>query len=109
MLADQKPLPPPKTRTIFKSPLLYSSLLVGIALLVVGWILFSRWRENLSIERRTRQERSQKQLQNQRLALEQFGGNDLAIQGFYAIPGAIHKGHSAQHCYGVANAKSVKI
>src|SRR6266404_5745717 len=68
MLADQKPLPPPKTRTIFKNPLLYSSLLVGIALLVVGWILFSRWRENLSIERRTREERSQKQLENDRVA-----------------------------------------
>jgi len=109
MLADQKPLPPPKTRTIFKNPLLYSSLLVGIALLVVGWILFSRWRENLSIERRTREERSQKQLENDRVALEQFGGKDLAIQSFYASPGAIHKGDSAQLCYGVANAKSVKL
>ena len=109
MLADQKPLPPPKTRTIFKNPLLYSSLLVGIALLVVGWVLFSRWRENLSIERRTREERSQKQLENDRVALEQFGGKDLAIQSFYASPGAIHKGDSAQLCYGVANAKSVKL
>jgi hypothetical protein len=109
MLADQKPLPPPKTRTIFKNPLLYSSLLVGIALLVVGWILFSRWRENLSIERRTREERSQKQLENDRVALEQFGGKDLAIQSFYASPGVIHNGDSAQLCYGVANAKSVKL
>src|SRR5260370_37337695 len=109
MLADQKPLPPPKTRTIYKNPLLYSSLLMGIALLVVGWILFSRWRENLSIERRTREERSQKQLENDRVALEQFGGKDLAIQSFYASPGAIHKGDSAQLCYGVANAKSVKL
>jgi hypothetical protein len=109
MLADQKPLPPAKTTTIFKNPSLYSSLLVGIALLVVGWILFSRWRENLSIERRTREERSQKQLENDRVALEQFGGKDLAIQSFYASPGAIHKGDSAQLCYGVANAKSVKL
>src|SRR5260370_41690916 len=96
MLADQKPLPPPKTRTIFKNPLLYSSLLVGIALLVVGWILFSRWREYLSIERRTREERSQKQLENDRVALEQFCGKDLSIQSFYANPVAIHKGDTCQ-------------
>src|SRR5258708_24286818 len=109
MLADPKPQPPTKTRTIVKTPLLYSSLLVSIALLVVGWILFSRWQANLSIERRTREERSQKQLENDRVALEQFGGKDLAIQSFYASPGAIHKGDSAQLCYGVANAKSVKL
>ncbi len=109
MLADPKPQPPTKTRTIVKNPLLYSSLLVSIALLVVGWILFSRWQANLSIERRTREERSQKQLESDRVALEQFGGKDLAIQSFYASPGAIHKGDSVQICYGVANAKTVKL
>ena len=109
MLPDPKPQPPAKTRTVFKTPLFYSSLLVGIALLVVGWILFSRWQESLSIERRTREERSQKQLESDRVALEQFGGKDLAIQSFYASPGAIHKGDSVQICYGVANAKTVKL
>jgi len=109
MVPDPKPQPPTKTTTIFKNPLLYSSLLVGIVVLVVGWILFSRWHENLSMERRTREERSQKQLENDRVALEQLGGKDLAIQSFYASPGAIHKGGSVQLCYGVANAKAVKL
>jgi hypothetical protein len=109
MLPDPKPQPPAKTRTVFKTPLFYSSLLVSIALLVVGWILFSRWQESLSIERRTREERSQKQLESDRVALEQFGGKDLAIQSFYASPGAIHNGDSVQICYGVANAKTVKL
>jgi hypothetical protein len=109
MLPDPKPQAPAKTRTIFKNPLLYSSLLVGIVLLVVVWILVARWQENLSIERRTREERSQNQLESDRVALEQFGGKDLAIQSFYASPGAIHKGDSVQLCYGVANAKTVKL
>jgi hypothetical protein len=109
MLPDPEPQPPAKTRTIFKHPLLYSSLLVGIVLLVVVWIFVSRWQENLSIERRTRDERSQNQLESDRVALEQFGGKDLAIQSFYASPGAIHKGDSVQLCYGVANAKTVKL
>jgi hypothetical protein len=61
------------------------------------------------IERRTRDETARKQLENDRVALEQLGGKELAIQSFYATPGAIHKGESVQLCYGVANAKAVKL
>jgi hypothetical protein len=110
MLTDaQGPQPPATTKTAFKNPLLYSSMLVGIVLLFVVWTLFSRWQENLAIERRWREEKTRKQLEDDRVALEQFGGKGLAIQSFYASPGAIHKGESAQLCYGVANAKTVKL
>jgi hypothetical protein len=110
MLTDaQGPQPPATTKTAFKNPLLYSSMLVGIVLLFVVWTLFSRWQENLAIERRWREEKTRKQLEDDRVALEQFGGKELAIQSFYASPGAIHKGESAQLCYGVANAKTVKL
>jgi hypothetical protein len=71
--------------------------------------LFSRWQENLSIERRSQEEKSRKQLESDRIALEQLGGKELAIQNFYASPGAIHKGESVQLCYGVANAKTVTL
>jgi hypothetical protein len=107
VLTDTRENPRPKT--LFKNPLLYSSLLVVIALFVVPWILYSRWQENRSIERRTREEASRKQLENDRIALEQLGGKELAIQNFYASPGAVHKGESVQLCYGVANAKVVKL
>jgi len=99
----------PCAKTLFKNPLLYSSLLVGTALLVVLWIFYSRWQENRSIERRTREEASRKQRKNDRIALQQLGGKELAIQSFYASPGAIHKGESLQLCYGIANAKVVKL
>jgi hypothetical protein len=99
----------PCAKTLFKNLLLYSSLLVGTALLVVLWIFYSRWQENRSIERRTREEGSRKQRENDRIALQQLGGKELAIQSFYASPGAIHKGESLQLCYGVANAKVVKL
>jgi hypothetical protein len=107
VLTDAQEKPPAKA--LFKNPLFYSSLLVGIALLVVLWILYSRWDQNRLIERRTRDENARKQLENDRIALEQLGGKELAIQSFYASPGAIHKGESVQICYGVANAKAVKL
>jgi hypothetical protein len=95
--------------SVFKNPLLYSSIVLGIALLVVGWIFFSRSQENRLIERRDRQEKAEKQLESDRAALEQLGGKELAIQNFYAIPGVIHRGESTQLCYGVANAKTVTL
>lgn len=99
----------PETKSLWKNPLLYSSVAVGIALVVVGWIFFSRWQENRFIEQKARDERAQKQRENDRIALEQLGGKDLEIQNFYASPGTIRRGEALQLCYGVANAKNVKL
>jgi hypothetical protein len=102
-----QPGPPPKS--LFKNPSLYSYTLLVIAVLSVAWILFSRWEENRSIENRARQERTQKQLEEDRATLEQMGGKELAIQTFYATPGSIRRGETVQLCYGVANAKTVTL
>ncbi len=101
--------PSGKTRSAFKNPLLYSSMLVCIVLLFVVWTLFSRWQDNQAMERRAREEKSRQQLESDRVTLERLGGKDLAIQNFYASPGAIHRGESVQLCYGVANAKTVTL
>ncbi len=107
---DQKSdQPNPQPKSIFKNALLYSYSVVVFVALVVGWILFSRWQENRSIEIRARQERTEKQLEQDRATVEQMGGKELAIQNFYAVPGMIHRGQSVQLCYGVANAKTVKL
>ena len=98
-----------KTKSAFKNPLLYSSMLVGIVLLFVVWTLFSRWQDNHAMERRAREEKSRQQLESDRVTLERLGGKELAIQNFYASPGAIRRGESVQLCYGVANAKTVTL
>jgi hypothetical protein len=105
MLAQ--PVPPKKSA--LKNPFLYSWAAFGIAALIVGWILFSRWYENRGIEKRAKEERTQKQQEQDRIALEQLGGKELAIQNFYASPGEIRPGETVQLCYGVANAKSVTL
>ncbi len=102
-------LPGPETKSIFKNPFLYSRAAVAIGALVVGWILFSRWLENGDLDRHAKEVGLQKQQEQDRVALEQFGGQELAIQNFYASPGVIRRGESVQLCYGVANAKTVKL
>jgi heme exporter protein D len=97
------------SKSALKNPFVYSSAAIGIALLAVAWILFSRWQENRGIERNVQQQRAQKQLQQDRSTLEQMGGKELDIQSFYASASEIHRGESLQLCYGVANAKTVTL
>lgn len=99
----------PQKKSALKNPFLYSGAVLAIVVIVVGWILVSRWLENRGIEQRAKEERTQKQAEQDRATLEQFGGKELAIQNFYATPGTVTRGESAQLCYGVANAKSVKL
>ncbi len=101
--------PDTQPKSVFKNPFLYSWTALAVAVLVVSWILFSRWQENRTIEKHAKEERTLKQQEQDRIALEQLGGKELAIQNFYAVPAVIHRGETVQLCYGVANAKSVKL
>jgi len=101
--------PDPPKESAFKNPFLYSWAALAIVALIVVGILLSRWMENRGLEARAKQEKNQKQLEQDRVALEQMGGKELAIQNFYATPGTIRRGETVQLCYGVANAKSVKL
>jgi hypothetical protein len=96
-------------KTVFKNPLLYSSIALAIVAVVVGWILFSRWSETKQIDRQAGEQKKEKQRESDRVALDQMGGKTLDIQAFYANPGAVHRGETVQLCYGVANAKNVKL
>jgi len=97
------------SKSVLKNPLLYSSMVLVVVALVVGWILFSRWSDNRLIERQAIQQKQEKQRESDRTALEQMGGKTLDIQAFYANPGVVHRGETVQLCYGVANAKNVKL
>jgi hypothetical protein len=109
MDGDMPAQPETKPRSVFKNPQLYSCVVLIGAALAVSWILFSRWEQTRQFERRTLEKRTAQQLEQDRVALEQMGGKELAIQNFYAVPGVIHRGQSVQLCYGVANATSVKL
>jgi len=105
MLAE----PAPETKSPLKNPLLYSGAAFLAVLLYLGWIFFSRWQENRGIERRAAEHQADVQREQDRNTVEQMGGKELAIQNFYGNPGVVHRGESAQLCYGVANAKVVTL
>lgn len=102
------PEPEPQKKSPLKNPILYTSALIVIAALYAGVVLFMRWNENRSIEQQRAQQNAARQSESDRAALEQLGGKELAIQSFYATP-FIHRGESAQLCYGVSNAKAITI
>ena len=110
-MLNQTELPQPGTplKSIFRKPSFYSKIVFTIAALIVVWIFFSRWWQNRSIEYRAREAATEKQRADDRATMEQMGGKELAIQTFYATPSEIRRGQSVQLCYGVANAKSVKL
>ncbi len=104
-----QPEPVSERKSALKNPLLYSSAILGVALLAVVYVMLSRWEDARNRERHAAQERAEKQQEQDRLAVEQLGGKEFAILSFYASPPAIRRGESAELCYGVANAKKVRL
>jgi hypothetical protein len=107
MLMASEPVSEPNS--LLKNPLLYSSAVLVVALLGVVFVMFSRWQDSRNMERQAAQARAEKQHEQDRAAVEQLGGREFAILSFYASPAVIRRGESAQLCYGVANAKTVKL
>jgi hypothetical protein len=100
---------PSARKSPLKSPLFYSSLILACVALYVLYVLYARYDSNRRYEQQTRQHQEQQRRQNDLSAVEQLGGSDLAIRGFYVSPAIIRPGQSAQLCYDVANAKTVTL
>jgi hypothetical protein len=96
--------PNPELKPIIRNRWLYSSLLFLVALLYVGWIFFSRWQQNRDFEQKAA---TQKRAEDQR-AVDALGGNRFDILNFYG-PATVRQGEQAQLCYGVSNAKTVRL
>ncbi len=82
-----------------------SWILVGIVALVIAGIFYLRWQQSRDIAEKAAEE----QRRHARAVVEGLGGSSFNIMSFYASPGVIHRGDSAELCYGVANASSVDI
>jgi hypothetical protein len=101
MIDGSQPKPTGKFRTILR----YTWFIHVAVLLVIGWIFFSRW----DADRQIKQRALEKKREEDRRTVELLGGDRFEILQFYASPGFIRRGERAQVCYGVSNAKVVRI
>jgi len=97
--------PNPKPFSGYRNPRLYTSILLVAALAYAGWVLASRRREAREMEKRAKEQERAEAART----FEMLGGDRFEILNFYAVPGVIRRGGSAQLCYGVSNAKIVRL
>ncbi len=83
-----------------------------LAAIVVGYTAFvfwSRWQENQDLAAKQKSTQAAAQRDAAEKSVELLGGSDFKIISFYATPGKIQRGDTVDMCYGVSNAKSVKL
>jgi hypothetical protein len=81
----------------------YTSAGLLVAICYAGWTIYARAREN----RRAEIEAAARKIEFDQKTLNMIG-SDLKILAFYASPAVSH-GERTLICYGVANARSVRI
>lgn len=102
------PNSPAPTRR-FKTRSIVMLAAFAIAASYTIFVLVHRYQSNRAFERQAAQQAAQQRRVDDRAALEQLGGSEVAIRAFYASPASIHRGETAQLCYDVANAKTVTL
>ena len=91
--------------SVMRKILPFTSALVVIALIYVGYIFYSRRQDQKDAE----QQSVEKQAAEARKIANAYGGSELKILNFYATAGPLHRGETAELCYSVANAQSLTI
>lgn len=84
----------------------FTTIGVIIAALYVAWTFYSRHQSNVEAERAAA---AKEQAQRQRTVDAVFGNGEIVFSMFSADAGVLKRGQHTQLCYGVTNAKSVKL
>jgi len=80
-----------------------------IVLAFVGYTMWSRKTQDADLAYKQQAAKTAQQRESDAAAVEELGGSDFKILSFYASPGLIHRGETVDMCYGVSNAKTVKL
>ena len=84
----------------------YTTIAIVIAALYVAWTFYSRYESSREAQQaiQARQEQARKQQVDQI-----YGSGEIKFTTFGADSGLIHRGETTELCYGVLNAKIVKL
>ncbi len=83
----------------------FISVAILIAAVYVGWVFYSRY----SADHDAASARTGKEAADAKRTVDLLGGGEFKILNFYASPGAIRRGERTTVCYGVSEAKTVRI
>jgi hypothetical protein len=95
----------PNARSVFRNPLLYSSVGLLLGIIYVGGFFFFRWEENRAFARQQAEQQSARDAQT----VEAMGGDRFDILRLYISPPEVRPGETAHLCYGVSQTKSVTL
>ena len=101
--------PTPEPSSGLHKLLMVSAVVLVLAGVYVGFVLYSRWETNSQIEEKIKGRVAQQERSQNQQAVDAMGGNRFAILAYSADPQEIHSGEKASLCYSVSNAKTVKI
>lgn len=105
-LTDAGQDPTPKSNKGLAAVLPYTTVLLVLALLYVAWTFYSR---RQSAKEAAAQLEEKQQEQRDKVANQIFGSGEVKFTTFSAEPGRLKRGQTARICYGVVNAKTLKL
>ncbi len=105
-LTDETP-PTPKTITsALQKVVPFTSVAVLIGAIYAGWTLYSRHESNIEAQRALKAKQEEAR---QHQASQIFGGGEIRFLNFSSDAAVLKRGKTAQLCYGVVNAKGLKL
>lgn len=84
----------------------YTTVAVIIVALYVAWVFYSRYERTRDSQRRIAEQQDQKRHET---VNEVFGSGEIKFSTFSADSGVLRRGEHTQLCYGVVNARTVKL
>ena len=104
MSSNSQPERPSQSRV--RALLPYTTVALIIAALYVAWTFYSRYESN----RRAHEAlQSSKEEARKRVVDQIYGAGEIRFTTFGADSGVLRRGESTELCYGVVNAKTVKL
>jgi hypothetical protein len=107
MALTEAPLPPERPkRSPLAAVLPYTTVAVIVAALYVAWTFYSRHEANVKAQQ---QAAAQEAEHRKREAQQIFGSGGLSFRTWSADKAVLRPGETAHICYGIVDAKTVKI
>ncbi len=105
-LTGAPPEPEKPRRSGLAAVLPYTTVAVLIAALYVAWTFYSRYESNQKAQQAIEARRAEQQKEQ---VQQIYGSGEIKFSTFSAGAGLLSPGETTQLCYGVLNAKTVKL